>query len=328
MIVLWQDPSAGSVEWGFDAGYSEGRIAGTLLSENGLQQAVLTGLPTATTIQYRVVNGLSAASGSFRTPPENTSSAPLTLWVYGDTRSGPEIQNAIAHSILEDIRLHPEDQTLVLFTGDIMDTADESNLQSNLFDPQWQDLRRLLSEVPLITARGNHDGTQIMNQYFPYPFVDEYFWSLDYGPVHIAIVDQYANLLEYSEQIQWLRKDLKSSTQPWKMILLHMPGWSAGPHENDMIVQKLIHPIAYRAGVPLVLAGHNHYYARANVDGIQYITTGGGGASLYDPVCSAPNMLICKKDYHYLKLVFSPQQLTVTALTPEGTVLDEFTITQ
>lgn len=299
-----------------------------MVAEDGLQEAVLTGLPLRTKIYYRVVANGGAATGSFLTPPAAGSTDPLTLWVYGDTRSGIEIQNAIAEKILEDVRQHPLDQTLILFTGDLMDTADESNLQTNLFDPQWTELHQLLSEIPMIDSRGNHDGTQIMNKYFPYPFVGNYYWSLDYGQAHIAVVDQYADLSEYSPQLRWLKVDLDSTSQPWKVILLHRPGWSAGPHENDLVVQKLIHPMAYHAGVHLVLAGHNHYYARALVDGIQYITSGGGGAPLYDPVCSAPNMVLCKKDYHYLKMVFEGNKLTVTALTPEGVILDEFTLTR
>lgn len=329
MTILWQDVSGlGTLEWGLDTSYSSGKVTGQLISEDGLQQALLTFLPPAARIHYRAVRGGAAASGSFLTPPIRDSASTVILWVYGDSRSGPEIQNAIAARILEDIWQHPEDQTLVLFTGDLMDTADESSLQVNLFDPQWTDLHQLLSQVPLITARGNHDGTQIMNKYFPYPFAGEYYWSLDYGSAHIAVVDQYSDLSEFSPQLKWLKDDLDASLQPWKIILLHRPGWSAGPHEDDLVVQKLVHPLAYHAGVQVVLAGHNHYYARARVDGIQYITTGGGGAPLYDPVCSYPNMLICKKDYHYLKMVFSTSTLTVTAFSPQGEVLDEFSITR
>lgn len=326
MILLWQAPDADKyqVEWGIDANYSLGRSAPDSVTPDGLAKAVLTGLQPGTHYLYRVTDGKTQAKGSFNTP--SAASDQLTFWVYGDSRSGQATQNAIAGDIISEVQSNPASQSIVLFTGDIMDEADENNLQSDQFDPQYASTRKMMSGLPMVNAMGNHDGTQLFIKYFPYPFAGHFYWSFDYGPAHVAVVDQYADVSENSPQWQWLNQDLASTTLPWKFILLHEPGWSAGPHLNNEAVQKIIQNIAYHQHVAVIFAGHNHYYARAEVDGVVHITTGGGGAPLYDPEPGAPNVVIAKKEFHYLKMQISGSQLTITALMPDNRVIDSFTI--
>ena len=84
-----------------------------------------------------------------------------------------------------------------------------------------------------------------------------------------------------------MRTDLAASAKPWKFIVLHEPGWSAGGgHGNNTTVQNDIQPLAVQYGVAIVFGGHNHYYARANVSGVTHLTMGGGGAPL--PAVRAP----------------------------------------
>jgi hypothetical protein len=173
---------------------------------------------------------------------------------------------------------------------------------------------------------GNHDGTKLFIKYFPYPYSDTFDWSFDYGPAHFVIIDLYSGTDENSPRWQWLRDDLAASTKQWKFILVHEPGWSAGPHENNLVVQTIIHPIAVRYGVAIVFSGHNHYYARASVDGVTYLTSGGGSSPLYDPENGYPNIDVKIKSYHYLRVEISGDTLTVTALTPQGEQLDQFQI--
>jgi hypothetical protein len=75
-----------------------------------------------------------------------------------------------------------------------------------------------------------------------------------------------------------------------------------------------------------VFAGHVHAYSRALVNGVQHITTGGGGAPLYDVNSDSPNIVIAKKIYHYCKVEIDGNVLTFTAVEPDGTVIDTFTM--
>jgi predicted phosphodiesterase len=326
MNVLWQADSAASywVEVGTDTSFSLGKVTPGPATSDGLVKAVLTGLQPATHYLYRVTDGKQQAEGSFNTSP--AASEPFSFWVYGDSRSGQGTQNAITGDILSDIQAHPADQSFVLFSGDLMDQADEQNLQSNQFDPLYPSTRQMMSEMPMLNAMGNHDGTQLFIKYFPYPFAGHFYWSFTYGSVHVAVVDEYVDVSAGSQQWIWLQQDLAASTQPWKFILLHEPGWSAGPHDDSEVVRQIVQNIAVHQHVAIVFAGHNHYYARAEVDGVIHITAGGGGAPLYDPQPGSPNVVVAKKSYNYLKVDVTSSTLSVTALTPDNQVIDSFTV--
>lgn len=326
MKILWQDPNAANywVEYGFDTTYALGKVTPTTVSDEGLAETILTNLMPGKHYVYRATDGISQAEGSFNTSPANTTD--LTFWVYGDSRDGPQIQDSIDRDILAKVQANPASQSFVLFSGDIMAVADEASLQSNQFDPEYPSIRQMMRTLPMINAMGNHDGTKLFIKYFPYPFKGKFYWSFDYGPVHVAVVDQYADVSEASPQWQWLREDLAASTKPWKFILLHEPGWSAGTHPNNEVVQKIIQPIAARAGVSVIFAGHNHYYARAEVNGVIHITTGGGGAPLYTPISGSQDVKFVKKAFHYLEVSIVGNTLTATALTPDNQPIDEFKI--
>lgn len=326
MKIFWQDANAANhwLEYGFDTTYASGKVLPTGVTADGLAAVTLTDLLPVKHYAYRVTDGKSQAAGSFNTSPGKTTD--LTFWVYGDSRDGPAVQDSIDADILGNIQENPAAQSFVLFSGDIMAVAEEASLQSNQFDLAYPSIREMMRSLPMINAMGNHDGTKLFTMYFPYPFKGNFYWSFDYGPVHVALVDQYADVSDASPQWQWLKQDLAASTQPWKFILLHEPGWSAGTHPNNEIVQEIIQPIASDAGVSVIFAGHNHYYARAEVDGVVHITTGGGGAPLYTPISGSQNVLIVKKAFHYLKVSIVGNTLTATALTPDNKVIDTFTI--
>ena len=112
-------------------------------------------------------------------------------------------------------------------------------------------------------------------KYWPYPYVDNFYWSFDYGPSHIVVVDQYAPYTSNSPQYKWLENDLSGTDKQWIFIVFHEPSWSAGNHENNNEVQTYIQPLCEQYGVDIVFAGHNHYYARAEVNRVQHVTTGG-----------------------------------------------------
>jgi hypothetical protein len=186
----------------------------------------------------------------------------------------------------------------------------------------------MLANLPYQSCIGNHEGSGVLfKKYFPYPFVEGRYWSFDYGPVHFVVVDQYTSYGPGSAQLTWIENDLASTTKQWKFIDLHEPGWSAGGgHENNSSVQNYIQPLCVQYGVPILFAGHNHYYARAVVNNIQHITTGGGGAPLYQPDPSYPNIVIATSAYHFCIIEIDNETLNFTAVTPAGVVIDSFTI--
>jgi hypothetical protein len=324
--VIWQDDMGWdyTFEWGIDTAYTNGSVAPLVDDETAIYRVTLSQLEPNHLYHYRIRTKLAQISGSFRTP--NIDSDKLTFWVYGDTRSGPEIHDQIANEILRQVKVNPTTDTFMISTGDLMDIAEEASLQANEFSKNTPNIRELQASLPVVNIMGNHDGTLLFKKYFPYPFTDTFDWSFDFGPAHFTVIDQYIDLAEGTRRYSWLENDMASSKKPWKIILLHESGWSAGPHDNNETVQNLIQPLAERYGVDLVIAGHNHYYARAMVQGVTHLTTGGGGAPLYDPERGWPLVVKTIKAYHFLRFSIDGQELTVEVISPEGELLDQFTI--
>jgi hypothetical protein len=146
-------------------------------------------------------------------------------------------------------------------------------------------------------------------------------------------VDQYVAYDSTSAQGLWFKNDLATSNKPWKFVLLHEPGWSASNgcgtgHANNATVQTQIEPFCERYGVAMVFAGHNHYYARAVVNGIHHVTTGGGGAPP-NTGCTAgqPNLFTYVSAYEFCRVAIDGGVLHFQATnTTTGAVIDSFTV--
>ena len=130
-------------------------------------------------------------------------------------------------------------------------------------------------------------------------------------------------------QLAWLESDLQATNKPWKIIVLHAPGWqAAGGHINNVQVQTDIQPLCVTYGVQIVLGGHVHYYSRAVVNGVQHVTSGGGGAPQYTPVAGEPYVVTATKANEYCKVSISGNTLTCNVVTDTGTLIDSFTVTR
>lgn len=323
---MWQAESEKLVdylfEWGTDEQYSSGSVVPPGDLESHLYSVVLNDLTSGTRYYYRISASREEFLGDFISP--STETADLVFYALGDTRSGTATHDLIAGSILSQIETEPATQTFMISTGDLMDFADEQNLQENEFSPQHSRIRSLLASLPVVNVLGNHDDITLFKKYFPYPYTRTYDWSFDYGPLHVTVINQYNTLSPGTDRWIRLRDDLTFSDKPWKVIALHEPGWSAGPHENNQTVQEVIQALAEEYGVSLIIAGHNHYYARAEVNGVVHLTTGGGGAPLYDPENNWPRVEKTIKAYHYVKLVITGNTMKIQAHSPQGEILDEF----
>jgi hypothetical protein len=330
MQVLWQTYSTDTcqIDWGTDTLYNLGSAQ---TFENGSDHQhtyTITDLAPFTKYYYRVLVNQEIHSSTFRSAPDSNATN-LDFFAYGDTRSNPGAHDQVAAAIISTYNNEPDLQSLVIFGGDFVSNGDvESYWDSQFFDPTYTNIQEMLATVPYQSCMGNHEGSGgLFVKYFPYPFVAGRYWSFDYGPAHFAVVDQYTSYGPGSAQLTWLQNDLASTNKPWKFIYLHEPGWSAGGgHENNTSVQNYIQPLCLQYGVQILFAGHNHYYARAIVDNIQHITTGGGGAPLYQPNLNYPNIVAGASAFHFCKIEINNQILRFTAIKSTGEVIDTFTI--
>lgn len=328
MTVLWQTDAGETnvIRWGTDTNYSMGQASVGTYGTDYQHKQVISGLEPGTVYYYEVVG---YGAGSFRTAPSASATA-VKLIAYGDTRTYPADHNKVAGRIRAAYADDPAFQTIALHAGDWVTSNSETYWTNEWFvsGADYPQLHALQAEVPVVGVRGNHEGTAtLFAKYFPEPYVAGFYWSFDYGPVHVAMVDQYTTYTAGSAQLNWLSSDLAATTKPWKIVVLHEPGWtSGGSHGNNIAVQTLLQPLFGQYGVQLVVGGHNHYYARGVVDNIQHLTLGGGGAPLYAPASGEPNIVRTDQSNHHTELDINGNTMLFTAHRADGTVIESFTI--
>jgi hypothetical protein len=326
MRVLWQLDAVTTcnIAWGTDTTYSTGS-ANTNQYGDYQHSYTIGNLTPGTKYYYRVAAGGNQYTGDFRAAP-STSANNVKFLMYGDTRTNPGDHQQVAARMIATYNADPACQTILLHSGDWVESNSESDWTNQFFNYGYGDLMQNFRRIPINGCMGNHEGGgSVYVKYYPYPYVGARYWSFDYGPIHVAIVDQYTSYSTGSAQYNWLVNDLSSSTKTWKIIVLHQPGWSAGTHGNDGNVQNYIQPLCTQYGVQIVVGGHNHYYARAVVSGVQHITSGGGGAPLYSPA-GGSYIVAQERTLHFCKVEISGNSLTCTAIRPNGTVIESFTI--
>lgn len=343
MTVLWQtaDAATCTLRWGLDAACSSGSAAVSAYGDDFQYRHNIEGLEPGAKYYYRVQIDDELATGTFRSAPTPDAGS-LAFLAYGDTRSYPDIQDAVCARMVEAYRAEPIYQTFLLHSGDwVNDGRLESAWQQEYFSRTWTNTLGLQAGLPVLGCVGNHEfgsrGTgTLFKKYWPYPYPSamDHGWSFEYGPALFVIVDQYdkARLLDNNVisdgQLDRITGALANSTKKWKFLVLHEPGWSAGgTHPNNTDVQERLQPLCEFYGVQIVFCGHNHYYARCSVNGVQHITTGGGGAPLNAlPDEGQPFVVTAARTYEFCKVRINEDLLFLEVRDLEDGILDAFTI--
>lgn len=219
------------------------------------------------------------------------------------------------------------------------------------------------STVPWLPAVGNHETYYLapLQEFLPLegrpnPEVDEtlarfalpndeMFWSWDVGPVHVVAMDTFYTGFEQAPAgAEWIAADLAAHRDaPWTIVFLHDPMFSSGPHGSNEGLREVLLPLLEAGGVDLVVAAHDHIFERSwpldgetpvttaapfsRGAGIIHLVTGGGGAGLYELSPSQPPWSATRASEHHAFFVeANATHLTGTAMRPDGTVLDTFSI--
>ncbi len=333
MKVFWQWSATASftLRWGTDTRYSAGSASVSQYdSTNHLYAYTINGLTPGAKYEYQVQVGSQCAASSFYAPPAS-SATNVKFFSYGDTRTNGSAHNGLAGQIVSLFQSDPAFQTLNLNVGDWVSGDSESAWTGEWFNTGYTNIRKEDASIADNGVRGNHEGSATYwKRYFPQVFQPGgLYWSFDYGPMHIAMLDQYTSYSPGSTQYNWLQNDLAASTKTWKFVVLHEPGWSAGGgHGNNTAVQNNLEPLFRQYGVSIVFGGHNHYYARAVVDGIQHLTVGGGGAPSYTPDSSYPNIVVIDSGYSFGEFTIAGNKLDAKIVDNSGKTVDSFSLTR
>ncbi len=289
----------------------------------------VSGLTPGARYRYEVTGpGLTPTGGTFNAMPD--AFAPFRFVLYGDSRGGHAAHAAVMRGIAR------EGADFVVHTGDLVGNGRVEEQWQRFFDIEREALRNA-AWVPVV---GNHElqganreAIENFRRYVhseedsPRPELD---YTLRYGNVRLVLANAFDNWTS-APMRAWLEDQLTrmraEGPDDFVIVVLHWGMHSSGNHgENRALRAAGVADVFRRHGVDLVVAGHDHIYERGEERGLRYIVTGGSGAPLYDRTTSHPYTQVFARQHHYVRVDVEREQLTLTALRVDGSVLDRFVI--
>lgn len=318
--VVWEttQPIRGRVEYG------RSRELGQMVEERipTLHHEVqLQDLDPYTDYYYRVAGEIF----SFRTAADSKQ-LNFTFTVFGDTRSGHSIHKRI---IKQMVALEPD---FVIHTGDLV--------ESGRFDSEWNRFFKieapLLGIAPFFPTIGNHEDYIPGNPNHPYLKLfhlpgNEIWYTFDYGHARFICLQIDGNPREGSlpneEQLAWLEDELAANKASWLIVYFHVGVFTS--RSEDVLEtenrEKLL-PLFTEYGVDLVFMGHHHSYERILVNGITFIVTAGGGASLYEFTEPESGSQAAIQAHHFVEIEIDGAQLIGRVIDHQGRMIDSFSL--
>lgn len=296
-----------------------------------LYRGLLKNLKPSQRYSYRVEGASQKTDwATFITPPPTGSTKPFRFGFYGDTRTQYKVHKEVADSIAQE-----KDLAFLLHAGDIVNNGSKTkSWEKEFFGPG----ANAFAQTLLLPCFGNHERHhQNFYDNFELPANPgkEAYYSIDFGNVHVVVIDQYQPYGPKSDQGKWLQKDLLSTKESmWKVVLFHEPPFSNSHKRgvNTLVIDYLVGTLE-KGGVDLVINGHDHFYLRTKPLGKKgvafptYVVAGGGGAPVYAP---KPTEFVEKMtpEYHYATVEVTQDTLSITVKKPDNTVIDSFVITR
>lgn len=245
----------------------------------------------------------------------------LRLAVAGDVGTGNRREHATAAAMDRAERTRGFD-ALVLLGDNVYPSGDPARLDATVFGP----FRAVLDEqTQLVAVLGNHDvktgGGDGQVAAFGLP---GRWYARHLGDVLLVALD--STRAGDPVQQRWLERTLATAKEPWKIVAMHHPPYSAGWHGPDSATRDAFRPLFERYGVQLVLSGHDHDYQRSNaINGVTYVVS--GGASTLRKTGRSDFTAVAWSTYHFVDVAVWAGRLQVRAINQENRVFDSATLT-
>ena len=285
-------PTSSQVQFSLDPkSFKQTKIKSGQQTEHTLK---LDSLQPNTTYFYRVLTGTNGVLGDstyfFKTAPIPGSKDKFSVWCIGDMYPGVTQTN-----VYEGFKKFSKGKytNLFLTVGDnVYSGGTDDDFQTNFF--KIYENGPLLKQSPLFTSIGNHDydySLKIQDNpnmaYFQnfslpsngqsggIPSNSEAYYSFDYGNAHFICLDSYAwgrdNMRIFdgpSEQLTWLKNDLKANKHPWVIVYFHYPPYTKGTYDSDIVpeltkLREILTPVFDEFNVDMVISGHSHVFERS-----------------------------------------------------------------
>jgi len=273
-----------------------------------------------------------AAAAAAQAPVTSALTLPLKdgsvrFAVMGDTGDGSPEQYAVAKQMVAVRNEFPFD--FVIMVGDNIIGADAPADMRNKFETPYKPL--LDAGVVFQAALGNHDNPN-QRLYKPFNMGGERYYTfraskggiskLTEGGVRFFAID--TDYLD-KPQLDWLEKELSSSSSDWKIAFFHHPLYSFGTHGSALESRAVLEPLFVKYGVSAVFSGHDHVYERIKPQkgGIVYWVSGSGGRLRKGDIRASD--MIAKgfdSDQHFMIVEIAGDDLYFQAISRTGETVD------
>jgi hypothetical protein len=168
---------------------------------------------------------------------------------------------------------------------------------THAYKRSWGKLKSITWPVP-----GNHEyytaGARGYYRYFKYrqPGTPGYYRRALNG-WQLYLLNSNCGKIDCAAERAWFERQLTANPSTCALMAFHHPRFSSGGEHGSSRAMKPFWDIAYRHGVDIALAGHDHDYERFAPmdpagnqvsDGIQEFVSGLGGRSLYPRGTTVP----------------------------------------
>jgi predicted MPP superfamily phosphohydrolase len=189
--------------------------------------------------------------------------------VIGDTGTGDKHQLAVAKQLAATRAKFPFG--FVIMVGDNIYGGNSARDYDRKFAIPYKPL--LDEGIKFYAALGNHDDPS-ERYYKPFNMNGERYYTFKPadGVRFFALDSNYMD----EKQLKWLDDQLATSGSEWKIAFFHHPPYSSGEtHGSNETLRTQLEPRFVKAGVNVVLTGHEHFYERVKPQkGIAYFITG------------------------------------------------------
>jgi predicted MPP superfamily phosphohydrolase len=349
MSITWQSRellSQPTAQYGEGGALSQTAAARRIryAQETGpLYQVTLRNLNPGATYSYRVGDAGKGWSEThtFRTAPA-TPPARFVFTAFADHGVTPAAKQNVRRV------LAGEKPAFHLIMGDLS----YANGNQPIWDDWFELLEPLASQVPVMVCPGNHEDERNIRfatylARFALP-EKELYYRFDYGNTRFIMFNSQD--FRDAEQLRWFERELSEARRDpavrWVIVAMHHPLYSSTVRRlNDTARITVLQPLFDKYRPDLVMLGHNHNYERTypllggkpvvrhpnryrRGQGVIYVTSGGGGKSLYDLTPEQPAFTAKReKCYQYLRITVSDKSLRVEChRTVDNSLLEQFEI--
>jgi len=240
--------------------------------------------------------------------------------VLGDFGDGTQRQYDLAKEIA---RLHEQFQfETVITVGDNLYGRQRALDFKNKFEIPYAPL--LDAKVKFYASLGNHDIRE-QPSYQLFNMGGKLYYSLKAPQQSVRFYMLDSNYMS-PEQVDWIKSELSSTNDDWKIVAFHHPLYSSGGrHGSDVKLRQTLEPIFIENNVSVVLSGHDHFYERIKPqNGIIYFVCGGGGELAVGDI--RPNTGLTDKGYDractFMAVEIQGDRMYFNAIRADGGVVD------